>query len=101
MRPMMDRMYLNLLWMNEILKTYSNVKNTIQHRSMTFNTGCKTCTVRSTVDVIVEFNVTLNDEVTSYIISVFLKLGRLSARNEKIDTATTQRDTIPYTLKKK
>jgi uncharacterized membrane protein YdcZ (DUF606 family) len=39
MRPMMDRMYLNLSWMKAILKTYSNVKNTIQHRSMT-NSVC-------------------------------------------------------------
>jgi hypothetical protein len=30
-----------------------------------------------------------------------LKLGRLSARNERIDTATTERDTIPYTYKTK
>jgi hypothetical protein len=30
---------------------------------------------------------------------VFLKLGRLSARDEIIDTATTQIDTIPYTYK--
>jgi hypothetical protein len=36
--------------------------------------------------------VTLNDDFTSQSISVFLKLGRLSARNESIDTATTQRD---------
>ena len=35
---------------------------------------------------------TLNDDFTSQSISVFLKLGRLSARNESIDTATTQRD---------
>jgi hypothetical protein len=47
--------------------------------------------------------VTLNDDFTSQSISVFLKLGRLSARNERIDTATTQRDTIriPTKLKKK
>ena len=61
----MNRMYLNLLGMKAILKTYSNVKNTIQHRLMTFNTGCKTCILRSTVDVIVEFNMTLNDDFTS------------------------------------
>ena len=30
---------------------------------------------------------------------VFLKLGWLSARNERIDTATTQIDTIPNTYK--
>jgi hypothetical protein len=35
----MDRMYLNLSWMKAILKTYSNVKNTIQHRSMNISIG--------------------------------------------------------------
>ena len=61
----MDRMYLNLLWIKAILKAYSNVTSTIQQRSIMFNTGCKTCTLRSMVDVIVEFNVTLNNDFTS------------------------------------
>jgi hypothetical protein len=60
MRPMMDRMYLNLSWIKAILKTYSNVKNTIQHRSMMFNTGCTTCILRSTVEVIVELRSALS-----------------------------------------
>ena len=61
----MDRMFLNLLWMKAILKAYYNVKITIQQRSIMFNTGCKTCTLRSMVDVIVEFNVTLNNDFIS------------------------------------